>query len=142
HHRRPAHRARRTRVRAGAIRFPGRGGGSGVTQPAKKRHHPWNLIMNYLFMFLLALLLGRVWASFKVRHIHACDRSLYMTRIELWRFRNEAKLMLNYFHRSDEDRELHDHPWQFWSFIILRGYIEHHPGGTIITRPLQLIHRA
>lgn len=31
--------------------------------------------------------------------------------------------------RSDEDRELHDHPWTFLSFILSGGYIEHRPFG-------------
>jgi hypothetical protein len=33
-------------------------------------------------------------------------------------------LKLHRFHRSDEDRDLHDHPWTFWSLILLGGYYE------------------
>jgi hypothetical protein len=37
------------------------------------------------------------------------------------------RLYLHNFHRSDEDRELHDHPWPFISFIISNGYVEVRP---------------
>lgn len=32
---------------------------------------------------------------------------------------------MNWFHRGDEDRDPHDHPWDFWTFP-LRGYYEEH----------------
>jgi len=31
--------------------------------------------------------------------------------------------------RSDEDRDLHDHPWNFVSLVLRRGYTEHLLGG-------------
>lgn len=31
--------------------------------------------------------------------------------------------------RSDDERAMHDHPWQWTSFIIEGGYIEHTPDG-------------
>lgn len=36
-------------------------------------------------------------------------------------------IYLHIFHRSDEDRELHDHPWTFLSLILWRGYTEVRP---------------
>jgi len=35
-----------------------------------------------------------------------------------------GKVMFHRFHRSDEDREHHDHPWNFWTVILWRGYVE------------------
>jgi hypothetical protein len=36
-------------------------------------------------------------------------------------------IKLHHFHRSDEDRELHDHPWLFVSLILWGGYTEVRP---------------
>jgi len=33
-------------------------------------------------------------------------------------------VFLHCFHRSDEDREMHSHPWFFISIILWRGYVE------------------
>jgi hypothetical protein len=33
-------------------------------------------------------------------------------------------IKLHHFHRSDEDREVHDHPWPFISLILCGGYDE------------------
>lgn len=38
------------------------------------------------------------------------------------------QLCLHVFHRSDAD-DLHDHPWNFTSIILWRGYIEETEGG-------------
>lgn len=39
------------------------------------------------------------------------------------------------FHRSDDDRALHDHPWLFNCSILLEGsYIEHTPAGRFFRR--------
>lgn len=44
--------------------------------------------------------------------------------------------------RSDEDKELHDHPWGFLSFIVRNGYIEETPGGRFKRiRPFSIIFR-
>lgn len=32
---------------------------------------------------------------------------------------------LHIFLRSDDDRALHDHPWDFWTFLLVNGYREH-----------------
>ena len=46
-----------------------------------------------------------------------------MTRYKLLLTR-WGNLYLHVFHRSDEDRELHDHPWGFVSLILWGGYYE------------------
>lgn len=38
-----------------------------------------------------------------------------------------CRLVLHQFHRSDNDRHYHDHPWNFISFILKGSYIEHFP---------------
>lgn len=34
-------------------------------------------------------------------------------------------VMLHFVYLTDTDRDPHDHPWNFWSFIVKGGYIEH-----------------
>jgi hypothetical protein len=38
-----------------------------------------------------------------------------------------GQLRVHHFFRSDEDRELHDHPWAFVTFILSGGYTEQIP---------------
>lgn len=49
--------------------------------------------------------------------------SPYLTRWELLSC-PFGKLYLHKFHRSDHD-VLHDHPWDFWTLILWKGYTEH-----------------
>jgi len=93
-----------------------------------------------IWWFFAGLLVGRFISDFERRRIVGCYGDIYMTRIILLRTR-WFKLMLNYFHRSDEDRAQHDHPWPFWSFILWRGYLEHTPEGVKRIRPCRLIYR-
>jgi hypothetical protein len=63
----------------------------------------------------------------KVEQIMGCYKDgPLMTRLHLlttpW-----FKVYLHLFHRSDEDRELHDHPWSFVSLILWGGYHEVRP---------------
>ena len=39
-------------------------------------------------------------------------------------------IRLHVFHRSDEDRALHDHPWWFVSLLLWGSYREHTVDGT------------
>jgi hypothetical protein len=41
--------------------------------------------------------------------------------------RSLLKLMRHTWHRSDEDRDLHTHPWPFIAFIAKGGYFEETP---------------
>lgn len=57
------------------------------------------------------------------RVLTGCDGSPYLTRWYLidGRF---GGIMLHRFHRSDEDKHLHDHPWNFASVLLWGGYFE------------------
>jgi hypothetical protein len=33
--------------------------------------------------------------------------------------------MMHWIYEADFDRDPHDHPWNFWSFVLRGGYIEH-----------------
>jgi hypothetical protein len=44
---------------------------------------------------------------------------------------------LHWINESDTDRDLHDHPWRFWSLILRGGYTEtvsDHPGAPPVSR--------
>lgn len=57
--------------------------------------------------------------------LHNCVGERFLTRFYLFRHRRLG-VMLHWFERSDEDLELHDHPWSFVSVILWRGYVEHY----------------
>jgi hypothetical protein len=44
----------------------------------------------------------------------------------LTRYKIGSRLMVNVFHRGDEDPDPHDHPWDFWTFP-LTSYVEEVP---------------
>jgi hypothetical protein len=60
----------------------------------------------------------------KKKEIANCEGDPYLTRWFIIRTRLIG-IFLHRFHRSDEDRALHDHPWTFISIILWRGYWEH-----------------
>lgn len=78
--------------------------------------------------------------GFPKRVIVNCDRKPYLTRWFLVRFA-WLGVFLHYFHRSDEDRALHDHPWSFITIILWRGYLEHTPKGCFRRWPGQVCWR-
>ena len=45
-----------------------------------------------------------------------------------------ANVYLHEFHRDDDDRALHDHPWDFVSWVIHGAYIEHTAFGERVRR--------
>lgn len=51
----------------------------------------------------------------------------FMVRYRLFRSR-KLGIFVHHILRSDEDLELHDHPWRFTSFILSEGYVEVLPG--------------
>lgn len=60
-------------------------------------------------------------SRFRVYH----DGLLYLWRLRIF----ECPLFGIYLHkiyRPDRDRDLHDHPWPFMSFILRGAYIEEH----------------
>jgi hypothetical protein len=90
--------------------------------------------------------------SREVKVIEGCEAQgdlgvPYMTRYILFRT-SFGGLYVHVFHRSDNDRARHDHPWNFVSMILWRGYVEDRPGdrkryypGALLFRPATWIHR-
>lgn len=87
------------------------------------------------------------------------DGSAYLTRYFLLR-QPWLQIYLHEFHRSDSDRDCHDHPWRFVSIILAGGYWEDtpHPDttdpitrnfrqrkwyqpGSVLFRPASWLHR-
>jgi len=95
--------------------------------------------------------LGETFASRKKLIINdPCGMGPYLTRYYMLGHRtSKYALMLHRFHRSDLDRDLHDHPWAFWSLILMGGYWEVTPDGayrwyhplSLLRRPANWIHR-
>jgi hypothetical protein len=57
------------------------------------------------------------------RDISDLDNSLYLTRWYLLKL-PWFSIALHRFVRGDNDRDLHDHPYAFWSLILKGGYWE------------------
>ncbi len=53
----------------------------------------------------------------------------YLTRTVVEEFADGGAIYLQRIHRSDGDREFHDHPSDFRTFIVSGRYIEHRPEG-------------
>lgn len=81
--------------------------------------------MTWIILLILVLEVMLI-HGFQFKRIYFCD-SIYMTRLNLLELGPFGSIMINWFHRGDEDRELHDHPWDFVSIILWRGYIEETP---------------
>ena len=52
--------------------------------------------------------------------------SLYLRRYYVFRTRvfPNHRIFLHFINRSDDDRDLHDHPWDFLTLILAGGYVE------------------
>lgn len=80
----------------------------------------------------------------KPQIIRNCDGDPCLVR---WRliWTNWFSLYLHHILRSDQDRELHDHPWSFTTLILAGGYVEETRRGDSIRwqlhRPGELLHR-
>lgn len=63
------------------------------------------------------------WAFMKFRNIGPNDEDVYLARIYLvktpW-----FSVMLHRIFRPDRQRDLHDHPWNFRSFVLWGHYME------------------
>lgn len=56
--------------------------------------------------------------------------------------RNEMyNLYLHDIRKSDDDRALHDHPWENTSLLLRGSYIEHTPEGVFTRKAGDIIHR-
>ncbi|MBE7465440.1 MAG: hypothetical protein HS116_18335 [Planctomycetes bacterium] len=74
--------------------------------------------------------------------IYGPDSSAYLIRRTLF-WCPWARVYLHEIRRSDADRHLHDHPWNFASLMLAGGYFEHTPAGMRMVKPGQLVrHRA
>lgn len=70
----------------------------------------------------------------------------YMHR---WYFRTPwGAIRLHHILRSDQAEALHDHPWDFCSFLLSGGYTEvrpdgavYHPQGSVVRRRAEDLHR-
>lgn len=72
----------------------------------------------------------------------AGDSGPYMVRYKVFRC-PWFKVFLHHILRSDEDSELHDHPWAFVSLVLWRGYLEVLPGRRRLVRAGSVVrHRA
>jgi hypothetical protein len=70
---------------------------------------------------------ARVLAFLRVERVDIHTRGdLYLTRwFLLGTSTSEGRrIYLHFFHRSDSDRALHDHPWPFTSLVLWPGYFE------------------
>jgi hypothetical protein len=52
------------------------------------------------------------------------DEGPYLTRYILCKLPDRRQVNLHFFHRSDEDVQLHNHPWPGRSLILTGGYVE------------------
>jgi len=69
------------------------------------------------------------------------DADPYMER--WWLKRSpESSIYLHRFLRSDDDRALHDHPWDSLSIVLEGRYVEVTPGGSILRIAGDIIARA
>lgn len=60
----------------------------------------------------------------------------FLVRISIFEVLGYA-LKLHIFLRSDRDRELHDHPWSFWTLVLGGGYREIYEDRDGVVRELQ-----
>lgn len=61
----------------------------------------------------------------------------YLSRWKLLRSRRLSRfgnVFVHRFHKGDDDRALHDHPWSSCSIVLTHGYVEHLPGGRVVER--------
>jgi hypothetical protein len=80
---------------------------------------------------------------FKRKTFHGVNGP-YLTVYTLldWKGARRTSLCVHQFHRGDEDPDCHDHPFNFWSLVLLGGYREFAQNGTFIVRwPLSLVYR-
>lgn len=77
------------------------------------------------------------------RFIPGCDvltfrQVLYLRRFYIIR-NGPFKLFLHFINRSDNDRHMHDHPWDFTTLCLSGGYMEKLPGGVRGFRPWHIL---
>ena len=64
------------------------------------------------------------------------------TLAKLQRGKSEVSVCVHNFHRGDEDPDPHDHPFCFWSCVLIGGYREFREDGrSIIRKPFSIAYR-
>ncbi len=96
---------------------------NGSTRPIRKSVPRVDRIGKFISFFLT----GKV--------IVNCERKPYLYRWYVVK-RERFALFIHRFVRSDEDRALHDHPWDFIVIPIWRGYLEHNDRGVTRVYPI------
>ena len=74
-----------------------------------------------------------VWPSLKPFVIGEPDAP-YMKRWFVLPRNKWFNVYLHHFHRSDDDRALHDHPWKNLSVLLRGSYLEYLPDGSTLVR--------
>lgn len=84
-------------------------------------------------------MMNKLLARVNHRDIYQYDNDvcIYLRRYYLFptkprgecRFNWPFGIKIHNIKRSDLDRDLHDHPWGFWSLILKGGYVEETPSG-------------
>ncbi len=87
------------------------------------------LLLAYLFRAIVFLVPG---ASLRwlLNQFFPCKtiihQSPYLSRWILWERADGGASVLHYFHRSDSEEELHNHPWEGHGIILAWGYADEH----------------
>lgn len=79
-------------------------------------------------LYIIALTVFTLW----IRHLHTTRQIItnnddpYLVRYFIWKPKDKSRgrIYLHHILRSDHDRALHDHPWNFTSTILIGGYWE------------------
>lgn len=81
----------------------------------------------FLLAFIFVWLSLYAWHLFRTRQIiRDAEGSPYLIRYFIWKPEGlKGRIYLHHILRSDRDRALHSHPWNFTSFILWGGYWEH-----------------
>jgi hypothetical protein len=105
--------------------------------------------MNWIDRFLMRFF-HFLWRTFQSKRkenpyyfvIENATGDPYLCRYRLFRC-PWFKIVLHHILRSDEDPDLHCHPWAFVSIVLWAGYLEILPSSARIIRPGQVVrHRA
>ena len=91
------------------------------------------LLISAVSGYMAGLLVGLAgWTVFVRGALTAPHLGHYMRR---WIWTTPVgTLRLHNILRSDNDRHLHDHPWDYWSLLIRGEYIEHQAHGARVHR--------
>lgn len=89
---------------------------------------------------MLACLLNLLqwWSKFCLSYVIGGSDDPYMTRWFLIPRNRFFNIYLHRFHRSDDDRAMHDHPWWSISLLLSGACVEHDLNGFKAIKPGQI----